>query len=428
MLLKMYQYIRGYVRIRITGHRMERFINACNYRKIKIWDLSASDGSYEMNLWVKDFKKLRHISRKTSTKITIVKKYGLPFYLFDHRRRKLFFAGILAATVLLLIMSGYIWDIEILGTHTQTEEVIRTFLKENHVNTGIRRGNIDCDRIVKDIRKGFDDIIWVSASIEGTRLIIQIKENEDAKIDNKTDNKTDIKEDIYPNSDAGTDLVSDSTGTIVRIITRKGIPMVREGTSVNPGDILVSGQIPILNDAKEITGYESCHSDADIFIQTQIHYENTLPRKYVKKTSVKFPRLFYLYFRIGKYRLSPFFIWSPYEHYSKSTMESRLKLLDHFYLPVYIGVVGLTPYKPVMKKYTDQQLQDKLNRYFLRYCEDLDKKGVEIIQNDVKIDTGSKEGAISGTLTIICNTGQSRQSEIPQLPNDPEEQIEQLGE
>ena len=65
LLLKIYQYIRGYVRIRITGHRMERFINACNYRKIKIWDLSASDGSYEMNLWVKDFKKLRHISHKT---------------------------------------------------------------------------------------------------------------------------------------------------------------------------------------------------------------------------------------------------------------------------------------------------------------------------------------------------------------------------
>ena len=103
-------------------------------------------------------------------------------------------------------------------------------------------------------------------------------------------------------------------------------------------------------------------------------------------------------------------------------------VFKRFYLPVYIGVVGLTPYKPVMKKYTDQQLQDKLNRYFLRYCEDLDKKGVEIIQNDVKIDTGSKEGSISGTLTIICNTGQSRQSEIPQLPNDPEEQIEQLGE
>ena len=45
-----------------------------------------------------------------------------------------------------------------------------------------------------------------------------------------------------------------------------------------------------------------------------------------------------------------------------------------------------------MKKYTDQQLQDKLNRYFLRYCEDLDKKGVEIIQNDVKIEHRVKRG------------------------------------
>ena len=134
--------------------------------------------------------------------------------------------------------------------------------------------------------KDFDDIIWVSASIEGTRLIIQIKENEDAKIDNKTD----IKEDIYPNSDAGTDLVSDCTGTIVRIITRKGIPMVREGTSVNPGDILVSGQIPILNDAKEITGYESCHSDADILHpDSDSLREYFAPENYIKKIKCKVP-------------------------------------------------------------------------------------------------------------------------------------------
>ena len=115
----------------------------------------------------------------------------------------------------------------------------------------------------------------------------------------------------------GRTLVSDCTGTIVRIITRKGIPMVREGTSVNPGDILVSGQIPILNDAKRSQDMSPViqmlifHPDSDFI--TRI-----LAQKIRKKTSVKFPRLFYLYFRIGKYRLSPFFIWSPYEHYSKA--------------------------------------------------------------------------------------------------------------
>ena len=424
MLQKIYQYICGYVRIRITGYRTERFLNACNYKKIKIWGLSVCGSSYEMNLWAKDFKKLRHISHKTSTKITIVKKCGLPFYLFANRRRKLFFTGIMAAFLLLFIMSSFVWDIEILGTHTRTEEVIRAFLKEKNVNTGMLRNNIDCDRIAKDIRKEYDDVIWVSASVEGTRLIIRIKENEDVKMKKEADQT----ENAVPDSGGGTDLVANGSGTVVRIITRKGIPMVQEGTVVNSGDILVSGQISILNDAKEVTGYEPCQSDADIFIQTQISYSDTLSRNYQKKVRVRHPDLFYFQFRIGKYRLTPFFIWTPYEHYSVTTKETQLKLLDHFYLPVYIGTVRQTPYKPVTKKYTDQQLQDKLNRYFLRYCEDLDKKGVEIIQNDVKIDTGSKEGTMSGMLTVICKTGQSRQSEIPKLPDNQEEQIEQSGE
>ena len=38
---------------------------------------------------------------------------------------------------------------------------------------------VDCPGIVKAIRKEYNDIVWVSASIDGSRLKIQIKENED---------------------------------------------------------------------------------------------------------------------------------------------------------------------------------------------------------------------------------------------------------
>lgn len=423
MIFKIYQYIRGYVRIRITGYRTERFLNACSYKKIRIWNLSACKNAYEMNLWVKDFKKLRHISHKTSTKITIIGKYGLPFYLFRHRNRKLFFCGIFSAFLMLAIMSGFVWDIEILGTHTRTEEVIRTFLREKHVNTGMRRSDIDCERIVKDIRKEYDDIIWVSASVEGTKLIIHIKENEDVTFENENDP-------INSDSplDNGTDLISDCDGTIIRIITRKGVPQVTEGDCVASGELLVSGQIPIQNDAKEIIGYRTCNSDADVFIQTQIPYNFTMPRKHLEKKSIRRPSLFSFSFRIGKYRLTPPLLWKPYKHYTISSRETQIKLLDHFYLPVFITSSRQTPYRPVEKKYTDEQLCDILNRYFLRYCEDLDKKGVEIIQNDVKIDTGSTKGIMSGTLTVVKKIGQTRQSEIPSLPEGQEEQIEQLGE
>ena len=43
-------YLKGYVRIRITGYSPERFLNACRYKNIYIWDLKRVCGSYEMNL------------------------------------------------------------------------------------------------------------------------------------------------------------------------------------------------------------------------------------------------------------------------------------------------------------------------------------------------------------------------------------------
>ena len=415
MLLKISQYIYGYVRIQITGQRIERFLNACSYKKIQMWDVSKSGNSCEMNVFVKDFKKLRHISRKTSTQLRITKKYGLPFYLFQHRRRKLFFFGIFAALFLFFIMSGFVWDIEILGTQTRTEEVIRDFLKDKNVTPGMPRSQIDCERIAKDIRKEYDDIIWVSASVDGTQLIIQIKENEDIK-------------QITEEKESPTDLISDCSGTIIHMITRSGVPQVKEGSDIHPGDILISGQIPILNDAQEITGYRSCHSDADIFVQEQISYQDKITRTYQKKQTIQKPVLWKLYIRSDNYRLSPFFNWKPYKYYTMTSKEVQVKLLDHFFLPIYIGSIRQTPYSPVTQKYTDHKLQTLLNHRFLRYCEDLNKKGVEIIQNDVKIDTGSKEGCLSGTLTIIKKAGQSKPSETPKLPASQEEQIESLGE
>ena len=42
-------YLKGYVRIRVTGYSPERFLNACRYKNIYIWDLKRVCGSYEMN-------------------------------------------------------------------------------------------------------------------------------------------------------------------------------------------------------------------------------------------------------------------------------------------------------------------------------------------------------------------------------------------
>ena len=79
------------------------------------------------------------------------------------------------------------------------------------------------------------------------------------------------------------DLIAGTAGTIERIITRQGRPQVHVGDRVKKGDLLVSSEIPILNDEKEVTGYEYCAADADILIKTVYEYRDSFPLLYEEK-------------------------------------------------------------------------------------------------------------------------------------------------
>ena len=149
--------------------------------------------------------------------------------------------------------------------------MILEYLERTSVRHGMKKSDIDCAQIAKDIRKHFNDIKWVSASIEGTRLIIQVKENTDT-----------IKEEVSKDQTV-TDLIASEEGEVVKIITRTGVPSVSVGDHVKKGDLLVSGRVEIKNDAGEVTEYRYQSADADVYIKTTERYEASLPIHYEKK-------------------------------------------------------------------------------------------------------------------------------------------------
>ncbi|MCB6775682.1 sporulation protein YqfD, partial [Phocaeicola dorei] len=88
-------------------------------------------------------------------------------------------------------------------------------------------------------------------SIDGSRLKIQIKENEDTFQEVQKEEKP-------------CDLIAEQDGVITMMVTRSGVPMVHVGDQVKKGDILVSGRIEVCNDAKEVVEYQYEQADADI--------------------------------------------------------------------------------------------------------------------------------------------------------------------
>ena len=79
------------------------------------------------------------------------------------------------------------------------------------------------------------------------------------------------------------DLIAEKDATIVEIVTRKGVPQVHAGDTVKAGDLLVSGRVEVLNDAKEVIGYQYQTSDADIYGATVLEYEDQLETVYEKE-------------------------------------------------------------------------------------------------------------------------------------------------
>lgn len=408
MLLFIFRYIRGYLKIRVVGYSPERFLNACSHRGIYIWNITPVCGSYDMYITVSGFRKLKPVIRKTGAKVIIKKRIGLPFYFFHYRRRKAFFVGALLGAALIYVLSLFVWSIDVRGNRKYTDEALIAFLKEQGVEHGMRLSQVDCGRIVKDIRKSYDEIIWVSASIEGCRLIVQIKENEDSK---------DTVDAAREAAGEGMDIVADFDGVVTTMIVRQGIPCVAEGQQVKKGDVLVTGAVPVMDDSGETTGYQFHQAEADIRAQVSIGYQDSCEMNYESKEYIHQEKE-ELYFQIGKYSFWLGSRENPFSNAEEWTTQNRLKIGKYFYLPIFWGKRYIVPYRSTQVKYDEIQIQENLTVRYRRFTDNLVKKGVEIIENDVKIYTGSAKAEANGTLTVITDIGTERPTSIVEDVSD----------
>lgn len=399
MLKKALRYGNGYVSIQISGSSAERFLNSCRYHGVQIWDLKPFGNGYRMNILLRDFKTIKPLARKTHTRIRILRKIGLPFVLFRYRRRKSFLTGIILCLVLLIFLSQRVWNIELSGNSKYSKDMLIKFLASEHIYSGMSRSDVDCGMIVNALRKQYTDIVWVSASVNGSMLKIRIKENEDS-VDTEQTNP----------SESPMDLVADSDAEIVRIITRRGVPAVSAGMQVKKGELLVSGQIPVINDQQEIVAYRPEQSDADIIGQKTVIYSDGIDWNYVTK---KYLKLQYseTHLQIGRFRFTIGKI--PDESRSNSVYgkDVQLRIGESLELPVWYGFRTAAYYESVPRKHSESEIRSILSVRFQNYCDVLEKKGVEIIENDVKIYTGSESASAKGSLTVQMPIGILKASE-----------------
>lgn len=393
MIRSFIRWLQGYIRLCVAGYSPERFLNMCCFHNLFIWGLEPTEKGYEMYMSISDFRKLKPIIRKTHTKVTLEGRYGFPFFLARYRKRKLFFAGLFLCAVLLRAYSLFIWDIHFEGNERYPDTTLAEFLESEGVAPAMLRSRVDCPGIVKAIRKEYNDIVWVSASIDGSRLKIQIKENEDT----------------FPEKDASVvpdggeekpvDLIASADGVVTKIVTRSGVPQVHVGDTVKKGDILVLGRVEVVNDSQEVVSYQYHRSDADVFADTQMEYTDALPLTYQEKV-YDGKKKYQPFIRLADWTVSVGSIKNKYEHSERVTEETQIRLGENFYLPLFYGMKSVKSYSLVERTYSEEEARRLLSLDFKRFCEDLEEKGVQIRENNVKIHLYEDSASASGTVYL----------------------------
>ncbi len=384
--------MRGYLLILIKGYSPERFLNICNVHQIELRNLNHTEDGYECNISVADFRRLKPIVRKTRTRLIIRERYGFPFFLHKYRHRKAFFIGIATAFLAVYLLSLFIWDIHIEGNYSYTEQVLLDYLSTEQVVHGMKRSQVDCDRIEKLLRNQYDDIIWVSASVSGTRLIIQIQEN--------FDNYGETVEEGYSH------IVADRDCRITSIITRSGTPLVKKGDVVAKGDILVSGIVEITDEYGEVLKTEYTAADADIYGESVYLYEDSIPLLSQKKVYTGEERYAWsvsffqnrLFIKAGK---------TGFEQYDILTEEHPLVIGTNFYLPISMEKWYYKEYLYEEEILTKEEAEALLKKNINDFFENLMQKGVQIVGNNVKICIDEKIGSASGKILLICPQGRT---------------------
>ena len=366
MLIKIIlSYIIGYVRVKVEGYYIERFINICTNKKIVIWKLKRNkDIDLELNVRIKDFKEIVKIAKKTRCRISIVKKKGVPFIVNRYRKRKLFGVAILLVITLIVVSSNFIWNVEIQSEDDQFFNIEQD-LNDSGLKIGVLKNKINTKEIINNVRLKRSDIAWMGIEIKGTNAIVKLV---------KAKEKPDIlKEDEYCN------IVSEKPGIITKISAQNGTAQVKVGDTVNKGTILISGWIE-----GKYTGIRYVHSKGEI--QAKVWYTKNKTINLKQEIKEKTGNVENKYtIKINNFEINLQKRVSKFKFYDTINAEKKFKIFSDFYLPISIVKTTYEEENNIQKTYTIDEAK---------------KIAIDELENELNNEIDNKENILDKIVNV----------------------------
>ncbi len=228
MLNQIVNRLQGQARVRVETVFPERVLNLCGARGLAFWDLEwESQTAFTCRLSRRDFYALRRAVKNLDCTLTVIRKEGVPFFLGRFRRRHVLLAGLALCAGALFFGSFFIWDFVVEGNETVTQEEILRALQKNDVHIGTFGFSLDGEDIRNHVLLDVPELSWISVNVSGCKAYVQVRER--VRAPERVDERT------------PSNLVARRDGLVLRVQALEGVTCALPGTSVEAGQILISG-------------------------------------------------------------------------------------------------------------------------------------------------------------------------------------------
>lgn len=228
-LFRLVSFLFGYVGILVRGENLEKFLNMAASRGIFLWDIKkVGRNEIFIKTRLSAVRPLRHIGRSTRIRFAFKDREGLPFMISRIRKRKSIVIGAVLFLLGLYVLSSFVWVVEVKGNRSITSGEILDIAARAGLKVGSLKLRVDEERVEEFIRRRLPEVSYVGVNVSGARVTIEIAE----KIIMQ-------KKEAHPS-----DIVAGKSGLIKEVLVLVGNPAVKEGDTVVPGQVLISGVIP----------------------------------------------------------------------------------------------------------------------------------------------------------------------------------------
>ena len=227
--------------------------------------------------------------------------------------------------------------------------------------------------------------------LKGTNAIVKIVKSKEAPeiIDEKD----------YSN------IVSDKSGIVTKIIAQNGTALVKVGDKVEEGQILINGIME-----GKYTGIRYVHSLGEVEAITKYSKTKKIPLKTTEKVNTGKKETKYK-IKINNFQINFYKTLSKFKFYDTIETEKKFKIFSNLYLPISIIKITNQEFEEIEKQYTVEEATEIGTRELEQEIEQEIGTGKNIVGKNAEVAETEEYVEVSVTYEVIENIGMQEKIE-----------------